>query len=229
MKNLQAYPQSYEDCNKLFESNNKFFKRETLNYDFDSLNPFIDTETMKEHYGVHYKKYTDNLNDAVIEEKIPVDKDSNIESIKNILKNINKYSDKVKNNGGGFYNHLLYFENLSPEKKSPKGNILEAIKESFGGLPNFKKQMQESGTSLFGSGWIWLVADKNGKLSLMTSPNQNNPLMEKSFKGEIILGMDVWEHAYYLKHKADRKSYIKDFLELVDWEVAEERFNKFVK
>jgi Fe-Mn family superoxide dismutase len=152
-----------------------------------------------------------------------------MEGIKTILKNVDKYSDKVRNNGGGFYNHFLYFQNLSPGKKTPKGDLLESIKKSFGGLPQLKKKIEESGTGLFGSGWVWLITNKDGNLSLLTTPNQDNPIMKKSFKGEILMGMDVWEHAYYLKHKADRKTYIKDFLDVVDWDVVEDRFNKFVK
>ena len=220
------YIQDYEF---LFESKQEKFKRKPLTYPLGGLAPSIDKETMEEHYGVHYKKYTDNLNDAVVEEKIDVQMGPDMQGIKTILKNIDKYSDKVRNNGGGFYNHFLYFQNMTPEKKSPKGELSQAIKKSFGGLPQLKKKIEESGTSLFGSGWVWLVTNKDGDLSLLTTPNQDNPIMKKSFKGEILLGMDVWEHAYYLKHKADRKTYIKDFLDVIDWDVVEDRFNKFVK
>lgn len=213
----------------LFEAEQKKFRRNPLTYALGDLAPSIDKETMEEHYGVHYKKYTDNLNDAVVEEKIDVQMGPDMQGIKTILRNIDKYSDKVRNNGGGFYNHYLYFQNMTPEKKSPKGELFQAIKKSFGSLPQLKKQMEESGTGLFGSGWVWLVTNKDGDLSLLTTPNQDNPIMKKSFKGEILLGMDVWEHAYYLKHKADRKTYIKDFLDVIDWDVVEDRFNKFVK
>lgn len=218
-----------QDYDFLFEAEETKFKRKPLAYSLSSLAPLIDTETMKEHYGVHYKKYTDNLNEAVKEEKIDVQMGPDMEGIKTILKNVEKYSDKVRNNGGGFYNHYLYFQNMSPEKKSPKGNLSESIKKSFVGLPQLKKELEEAGTGLFGSGWAWLITNKRGDLSILTTPNQDNPIMKKSFNGEILLGMDVWEHAYYLKHKADRKAYIKDFLDVVDWDVVEERFNKFVK
>lgn len=213
----------------LFEAKQERFKRKPLSYSLVDLSPSIDKETMEEHYGVHYKKYTDNLNDAVVEENIEVQMGPDMQGIKTILRDIDKYSDKVRNNGGGFYNHYLYFQNMSPEKKSPKGNLSGSIKKSFGGLPQLKKELEEAGTGLFGSGWVWLVTNKRGDLSILTTPNQDNPIMKKSFNGEILLGMDVWEHSYYLKHKADRKSYIKDFLDVVDWDIVEERFNKFVK
>jgi Fe-Mn family superoxide dismutase len=215
-----------QDYDLLFESRGKKFTRKPLPYSLKDLSPSIDKETMEEHYGVHYKKYTDNLNQAIVEEKIDVEMGPEMEGIKKILRNVDKYSDKVRNNGGGFYNHYLYFQNMSPEKKTPKGDLAQAIKESFGGLSQLKKNLEESGTGLFGSGWVWIVSDKRGNLSILTTPNQDNPIMKKSFIGEILLGMDVWEHAYYLKHKADRKSYIKDFLEVVDWDVVNERFKK---
>jgi Fe-Mn family superoxide dismutase len=220
------YLQDYEF---LFESRQEKFKRKPLAYSLGDLAPKIDKETMEEHYGVHYKKYTDNLNEAVSEEKIEVQMGPDMAGIKKILRNIDKYSDKVRNNGGGFYNHFLYFQNMSPEKKNPKGNLAQAIKDSFGGLSQLKKDLEEAGAGIFGSGWVWLISNKRGDLSIVTTPNQDNPIMKKSFTGEILMGMDVWEHAYYLKHKADRKSYIKDFLDVVDWDVVGERFNKFVK
>ena len=220
------YVQGYEF---LFEAKQEKFRRKPLNYSLGDLAPSIDKETMEEHYGVHYKKYTDNLNDAVVEEKIDVQMGPDMQGIKTILRNVDKYSDKVRNNGGGFYNHYLYFQNMTPEKKTPKGSLSESIKESFGGLPQLKKALEEAGTGLFGSGWVWIVTNKRGDLSILTTPNQDNPIMKKSFNGEILLGMDVWEHSYYLKHKADRKAYIKDFLNVIDWDVVEDRFNKFVK
>jgi len=218
-----------QDYDFLFEAEGVKFKRKPLGYALTSLAPLIDAETMKEHYGVHYKKYTDNLNDAVVEEKIDVQMGPDMEGIKTILRNVDRYSDKVRNNGGGFYNHYLYFQNMTPERKSPKGSLSEAIKRSFGGLPQLKKKLEEAGTGLFGSGWVWLVANKKRDLNILTTSNQDNPIMKKSFTGEILLGMDVWEHAYYLKHKADRKNYIKDFLDVVDWDVVEDRLNKFLK
>lgn len=218
-----------QDYDFLFESRQEKFKRNPLTYSLGDLAPKIDKETMEEHYGVHYKKYTDNLNEAVSEEKIEVQMGPDMAGIKKILRNIDKYSDKVRNNGGGFYNHFLYFQNMTPEKKNPKGNLALAIKDSFGGLSQLKKDLEEAGTGLFGSGWVWLISNKRGDLSIITTPNQDNPIMKKSFMGEILMGMDVWEHSYYLKHKADRKEYIRDFLDVVDWDVVEERFNKFVK
>ena len=218
-----------QDYDFLFEAKQEKFKRKPLTYSLGDLSPKIDKETMEEHYGVHYKKYTDNLNEAVSEEKIEVQMGPDMAGIKKILRNIDKYSDKVRNNGGGFYNHFLYFQNMSPEKKVPKGNLSQAIKDSFGSLSQLKKKLEEAGTGLFGSGWVWLVTNRRGDLSIITTPNQDNPIMKKSFMGEILMGMDVWEHAYYLKHKADRKAYIKDFLDAVDWDVVEDRFNKFVK
>lgn len=218
-----------QDYDFLFESRQEKFKRKPLTYSLGDLAPKIDKETMEEHYGVHYKKYTDSLNEAVIEEKIKVNMGPEMNGIIEILKNVDKYSDKVRNNGGGFYNHFLYFQNMSPGKKSPKGNLSEAIKNSFGGLSQLKKKLEEAGTGLFGSGWVWIITNKRGDLNIVTTPNQDNPIMKKSFTGEILMGMDVWEHSYYLRHKADRKAYIKDFLDVIDWEVVEERFNKFVK
>ena len=199
------------------------FQLPELGYAYDALEPNIDARTMEIHHSKHHNGYTTKLNGAI------AGSDLEGKSIEDILDNLDMSNAGVRNNGGGFYNHFLYFQNLSPEKKTPKGDLLNSIKKSFGGISDLKKKMEEAGTGLFGSGWVWLVANKDGDLSLQTTANQDNPIMKKSFKGEIHLGMDVWEHAYYLKHKADRKAYIKDFLDVVDWDVVEDRFNKFVK
>lgn len=207
---------------KLFESERKRFDRPKLGYALDSIEPFIDKETMDEHFNVHFAGYTKKLNQAIQEENIEVNMGPEMMGIKQILRNIRKYSDKVRDNGGGFYNHFIYFESLSPEKKRPTGRIKQAIIDSFGSYASFKKEFTEAGLGRFGSGWAWLVQNGN-RLEILTTPNQDNPLMERSFRGEILLGMDVWEHAYYLKHKADRKSYIRDFFDVIDWEVVESR------
>lgn len=217
------YLRSFHSDELITESKSRSFRRHPLNYSLGSIEPYIDKETMDEHYNVHYKKYTENLNSAIEEEGISVEMGPDMSGIKGILRNVNRYSDKLRNNAGGYYNHFLYFEALSPEKKSPKGELREALIRRFGSLANFKKEFTEAGLSQFGSGWTWLV--KNGEaLDIITTPNQDNPLMKRSFRGEILLGMDVWEHAYYLKHKADRKSYIGDFLNAVDWDVVENRY-----
>jgi len=191
------------------------FKRPTLKYKLNSLNKYIDTKTMEEHYKVHFKKYTDNMNDAIKEEGI------NITGIQELLRLAVNYSPKLRNNAGGYYNHVIYFEQFTPENKSPKETVKIALERDF---EDFKESFTQAGLDLFGSGWVWLISDGVGKLSIMTTPNQDNPFMMSNFGGKILIGMDVWEHAYYLKHQADRKSYIKDFFNVIDWDVVEERY-----
>jgi Fe-Mn family superoxide dismutase len=209
------------------ESKSNLFKRKPLDYSFSSLEPYIDRETMEEHYNVHYKKYTDLLNECVKEESIPVFMGPNMEGIKEILKDVGRYSDKLRNNSGGFYNHFLYFDQFTPQKNSPSGEIKKSILYSFVSLSNLKNEMIEQGLSQFGSGWVWLLSDYSNNLYIMTTPNQDNPLMDESFNGKILLGIDVWEHAYYLKHKADRKSYLKDVFNLIDWDKVNQRLESF--
>ena len=191
------------------------FKRPTLKYKLNSLNKYIDTKTMEEHYGVHFKKYTDNMNEAIKEEGI------NTTGIQELLRLAVNYSPKLRNNAGGYYNHVIYFEQFTPENKSPKETVKIALERDF---EDFKESFTQAGLDLFGSGWVWLISDGVGKLSIMTTPNQDNPFMMSNFGGKILIGMDVWEHAYYLKHQADRKSYIKDFFNVIDWDVVEERY-----
>lgn len=190
------------------------FKRPTLKYKLNSLNKYIDTKTMEEHYNVHFKGYTDKMNEAIKDEKV------NVRTIQEILRLSVNYSDKLKNNAGGYYNHVLYFEQFTPEKKSPKGMSKYLMEREFG---NFKEEFTQAGLDLFGSGWVWLVTDGTDNLSIVTTINQDNPYMSNSFGGRILIGMDVWEHAYYLKHQADRKAYIKDFFSVIDWDVVEDR------
>jgi len=197
------------------------FERKELKYDFDALEPFIDKATMDEHYNAHYKKYTDNLNEAVAEEEIPEDV-----SIEQIIKNVKLIdSSKIRNNAGGFYNHQLYFENISPYNSYYENDASQYLKglifENFGGYQQFKANFRSAGLDVFGSGWVWLVVMGGDTLKIIKTKNQDNPLMSCDCK--ILLGMDVWEHAYYLKHKADRRSYIDDFFKVIDWKIVSER------
>jgi Fe-Mn family superoxide dismutase len=211
----------------LNEGESSFFKRTPLEYSFKDLEPYIDSETMQEHYNVHYKKYTDLLNECIEEESIPVNKGPNMEGIKDLLKSVGKYSDKLRNNAGGFYNHYVYFDQFTSKGISPSGEIKKLIFSNFVTLQNLKNEMIESGLSQFGSGWVWLLSDYSGNLYIKTTPNQDNPLMEEGFNGKILLGIDVWEHAYYLKHKADRKSYLKSVFKAIDWEKINKRALSF--
>jgi Fe-Mn family superoxide dismutase len=193
------------------------FYRKPLYYGLDELEPFIDTATMNEHYNKHYKKYEENLNQALLENNIRID---NIEIVLRKFHSI----PKIRNNGGGFYNHLLYFDNISPYAReydvyaSPK--LKQLINKSFGSYQNFKNQFIKAGSDLFGSGWVWLVF-KNGKLIIGTTKNQDNPIMQYDYT--ILLGMDVWEHAYYLKHRSNRKAYMEDFFKTIDWNIVSQR------
>jgi Fe-Mn family superoxide dismutase len=190
------------------------FNRPALKYSMNALNKYIDTKTMEEHYGVHFKKYTDSLNEALKDEKIRVG------SIHELLRLSANYSKKLSNNVGGYFNHVLYFDQFTPEKKSPEGKLKYLLEREFG---DFTSEFTQAGLDLFGSGWVWLVSDGTDNLSIMTTPNQDNPYMASNFGGQILLGMDVWEHAYYLKHQANRKAHIKDFFSVIDWDVVSDR------
>jgi Fe-Mn family superoxide dismutase len=193
------------------------FKRSSLGYDFSALNPFIDTATMEEHYNVHYKKYTDNFNTALIVNEITTD--GSYDSLKDILAAYQNY-DAIRNNGGGYLNHMFYFENISPMNRDYNTYASDELKvmiDAIGGHEELVRLFSESGLKVFGSGWVWLI-EKMGRVMIVTTKNQDNPIM--STECRILLGMDVWEHAYYLKHKADRAAYIRDFLETIDWSVV---------
>lgn len=196
------------------------FERKNILYPLDSLEPFIDSKTMNEHFNVHYKKYTDVLNEQLIQYGIVTD--GSIADIKSILREF-KGITKIRNNGGGYYNHFLYFENISPFRNNydtSSFNLKNLMINRFGFYENFKNQFTKIGLEVFGSGWVWLIS-QNGYLNIATTKNQDNPVMDMDC--EVLLGMDVWEHAYYLKHMADRKSYIEDFFSVIDWKVVSKR------
>ncbi len=202
------------------------FLQYSLPYDFGALEPHIDKLTMETHYTKHHAGYTNNLNAAIAKDPSLSDL-----SIEHILGNLDSVSDAnlrtaIRNNGGGFYNHNLYFSTISPEgAKSPTGKLEDQIKKDFGSLDSLKDAMGKEALSRFGSGWAFLSVDTGGKLITSSYPNQDNPLMDN--KGVTpILGIDVWEHAYYLKYKNLRGDYVKAFWNVVDWDAVGAIFNK---
>lgn len=196
-----------------------------LPYAYDALEPFIDKQTMELHYSKHHQAYVNNLNKALETTKNP-----GTSSLEHIFKNIGPYSDGVRNNAGGHYNHTLFW-NLMKENKDgkanvPSGKLVDAINASFTSFDEFKKQFADAGMKRFGSGWAWLIADA-GKLKICSSPNQDNPLMANAeTKGAPVLALDVWEHAYYLKYQNKRADYIANWWNVVNWDKSSELFAK---
>lgn len=194
------------------------FKQIELNYNFNALEPHIDELTMNTHYSKHHAAYTNNLNGAL--EKLPNLKDFSIEDVMKSLSDISDDSlrNAVRNNGGGYYNHNLYFAGLRPGgSKKPTGDLANRINKEFGSFDSLKEKLTSAAVGRFGSGWAWLSANNKGDLQVSSSPNQDNPLMDN--KGWTpILGIDVWEHAYYLKYKNLRGDYISAFFEVLNWD-----------
>jgi Fe-Mn family superoxide dismutase len=205
----------------LTESKHQDFKRLPLSYKLSDLDPIIDTATMEEHYKKHFKGYTDKFNAACKEFKYSSDKHGLLQRALDICKKHYK-KDVIRNNGGGYINHLLYFENMTPNYKAPSAKLSAMINDAFGSLTEFKEQFKQAGLDQFGSGWVWLC-NNNGKLDIKSTANQDNPAFEPGMGDLPILGMDVWEHAYYLKHRSKRGSYINDFFRVIDWQVVEDR------
>jgi superoxide dismutase, Fe-Mn family len=195
------------------------FKQKPLPYPFEALEPHIDKRTMEIHYGKHHAAYVNNLNDAIGAENIKA------KSMEELLKNISKYSTKARNNGGGHYNHELFWEIMRPgNRRSPGGALADAINASFGSFNNMKEKFNEAAMNRFGSGWAWLVKNGN-KLEIGSTPNQDNPLMDVSeIKGKPILALDVWEHAYYLKYQNERKRYVEAWWNVVNFDQAASLF-----
>ncbi len=193
-----------------------------LPYASDALEPHIDKMTMEIHHGKHHQAYVDNLNKAL------AGTDGANASIEDIIKNISKYPMAVRNNGGGHYNHTLYWSIMSPNGGgAPTGELAKAIDAAFGSFDEFKKKFAEAGTTRFGSGWAWLCLKADGSLCVCSTPNQDNPLMDiAECPGTPILGMDVWEHAYYLKYQNKRPDYIGAFWNVINWPAVADRFAK---
>ena len=197
-----------------------------LPYAFDALEPHIDARTMEIHYGKHHAAYVKNVMEAVAEEGITASSEVDF------LARISSYSMKARNNGGGAWNHTFFWQVMRPASPSlsgvegvakPEGKVLDAINASFGSFEKFQEVFAEAAMKRFGSGWAWLV-DNNGKLEIGSTPNQDNPLMDVSdFKGTPLLGLDVWEHAYYLKYQNKRNEYVGAWWNVVNWEEVAKR------
>ena len=199
------------------------FVQQPLPYAYNALEPFIDAMTMEIHHTKHAAGYTKNLNDACVAENVDIKNTSII----SLLASISKYSTKMRNNAGGHYNHELFWQLMKPAPATaPTGALADAINKSFGSLDNFKTAFSDAAKTRFGSGWAWLVIKADNSLAVCSTPNQDNPLMDiAETKGTPILGLDVWEHAYYLKYQNKRPDYINAWWNLVNWKFVEERYN----
>lgn len=196
------------------------FTLPALPYAHEALEPHIDTLTMQIHHGKHHQAYVDNLNKAI------AGTPNENKSLEELVKAAGTISPAVRNNGGGHWNHTFFWESLAPNAGgAPTGKIAEAINTAFGSFDEFKEKFNAAGTTRFGSGWAWLLV-KDGKLEISSTPNQDNPLMDVAdVKGAPVLGVDVWEHAYYLKYQNKRPDYLKAFWNVVNWTKVAERFD----
>lgn len=199
------------------------FQIDPLKYGYADLEKSIDAETMQVHYSKHYVGYTNNLNKEI------EGKPQASMSIVEILKNLDMGNATLRNNAGGYYNHSLYFATMSPNGGGkPSGKLAEAIEKEFGSFEELKTKLSDAGNKQFGSGWSWLVV-KDGKLAVGSTANQDNPLMPgMELSGTPILGIDVWEHAYYLHYQNKRADYIKAFFDVIDWDVVNDNYTKAI-
>ena len=193
-----------------------------LPYEWTALEPYIDSRTMEVHHTKHHQTYVDKLNQAL------AGTDLTKQSLENLLRKVSKHGSAVRNHGGGHYNHSLFWPMLSATAgKKPVSTLAAAINKKFGSLNRFKEEFSQAATAHFGSGWTWLCIDKHGNLFVCTTPNQDNPIMDvvdPSCQGTPILGLDVWEHAYYLQYQNRRSAYIEAFWNIVNWEEVHRLF-----
>jgi len=201
------------------------FNQQPLPYAYNALEPVIDATTMEIHYTKHAAAYSKNLIDAAQAEGAAGNTPTPLE---NILASISKYSSKMRNNAGGHYNHEMFWKSMRPRKEfnKPTGKLLTDIESAFTSFDSFKTQFSDAGKNRFGSGWAWLIAGPDKKLKIGSTPNQDNPLMDVSdLKGTPLLGLDVWEHAYYLKYQNRRPEYIENWWGLVNWDFVQQLYD----
>ena len=196
------------------------FTLPALPYAHDALEPHFDTQTMQIHHGKHHQAYVDNLNKAI------AGTEHENKSLDELVEGAGSISPAVRNNGGGHWNHTFFWNSLAPNAGgSPSGKLADAINEAFGSFDAFKEKFAAAGMTRFGSGWAWLIIQKDGKLEVSSTPNQDNPMMDVAeTKGVPLLGCDVWEHAYYLKYQNKRADYLAAFWNVVNWDQVAERF-----
>jgi superoxide dismutase, Fe-Mn family len=201
------------------------FSQQPLPYSYNSLNEAIDGTTMEIHYTKHAAAYAANLQDAARAEHVDTSK-----PLEDVLSHISKYSMKMRNNGGGHYNHEMFWKCMSPSGSNrPSGKLASEIDSSFGSFETFKNQFADAGKNRFGSGWAWLFVDNDKRLHIGSTPNQDNPLMDVSeIKGFPLLGLDVWEHAYYLRYQNKRPDYINNWWKVVNWNYVQDRLNSVI-
>lgn len=207
------------------KANEGAFQLEKLPYSYDALAPTISAVTLEMHYSKHYLTYTNNLNKAVAGTAL-----ENL-TIEEVLANLDLNDANTRNNAGGYYNHTLYWQIMSPKAGGKPTDILaEAITADFGSFENFVTLFKDEATKQFGSGWVWLVVDKAGKLQVTSTPNQDNPLMKNALvPGIPIVALDVWEHAYYLDYQYRRKNYIDAFFNVINWKKVAENYDNAIK
>jgi len=196
------------------------FELPKLPYAYNALEPYIDTRTMEIHHGKHHQGYTNNLNGAIEGTQMEG------KTIEHILNNMDMSNSAVRNNGGGFYNHSLFWKVMSPNGGGePTGELAAAIISAFGSFEVFKEKFSNAAKTQFGSGWAWLCVHKGGKVDVCSTPNQDNPLMPGvTCGGTPILGLDVWEHAYYLNYQNRRPDYVNAFFNIINWEEVAKRY-----
>jgi Fe-Mn family superoxide dismutase len=198
------------------------FQLPKLAYDYDALEPYIDARTMEIHHTKHHNGYTSNLNNAI------AGTDLEGKSIEEMLASLDMSNNAVRNNGGGYYNHDLFWKVMSPNGGGgPNGTLATSINDSFGSFDSFKEIFSKAAATRFGSGWAWLCVHQGGKVEVCSTPNQDNPLMPNTGCGGIpILGLDVWEHAYYLNYQNRRPDYISSFFSIINWNEVSKRFEE---
>ena len=197
------------------------FELPKLNYAFDALEPNIDAKTMEIHYGKHHNGYTNNLNNIIS------GTDNEGKSIEDILNSLDLENKGLRNNGGGYYNHNLFWEIMGPNGGGdPSGEISESINSNFGSFENFKDEFSKAAATRFGSGWAWLCAHPDGKLEICSTANQDNPLMPNGCGGNPILCLDVWEHAYYLNYQNRRPDYVNAFFNIINWDAVTAKYKE---
>jgi superoxide dismutase, Fe-Mn family len=207
---------------ELLEMDKLSYELPQLPYEYDALEPHIDEETMREHHTKHQAKYVENLNKEL------ADLPQMRKPLEEIFENIQSYNTAVRNNGGGVWNHTFFWKVLSPTEMNPSGKLKSDIISQWGDMEDFQTEFKDAGLKRFGSGWVWLVSNtKTSKLEIITTPNQDNPLMMEGLTP--IIGCDLWEHAYYLKHKSNRGNWIDTFFKILNWDFVGKLYIEKIK